>query len=306
MKVDLPSWSVRNPLGTIALFISLIYGVCALLLGASVSSLEPHNQTILVVFIALFPVLILGVFAWLVSAHHKKLYGPGDYRTDESFLQAAQSSSPEQVGSKLQEEIVEIEGTPAEFPQEGQLESDSPASGEQAGTAPSKPPSDVEETAKSAELRRANAHMVRRAYFAESLALQELQRKYDATVKRNVSFKTPSSTLRLDGIISTQRGELGVEITLLRSQSSIGARLRRTADYIRKVQDNIPSMRMLVVLMIDGGGLSPDRALSAARTVIGELPNVEFVVFDLIDLSRKYGLTIDGQPESETVTADNE
>ncbi|MFP9136464.1 hypothetical protein ACLI1C_04700 [Devosia sp. XGJD_8] len=297
MKVDLPSWSVRNPLGTIALFISLIYGVCALLLGASISSLEPQNQTILVLFIALFPVLILGVFAWLVSVHHKKLYGPGDYRTDESFLQAAQSSSPEQVGSKLQEEIaVEMDGALVELPPGGQPEINDPAVVEPSGAAPS--PSPAEEKSPSVEVRRTNADLVRRAYFAESLALQELQRKYDATIKRNVSFSTPSGSLRLDGIISTQSGELGVEITLLRSGMSINARLRKTADYIRRVQTLLPSMRMLVVLMTDDEGLSSDRALFAARTAMGELSNVEFVVFDLFDLSRKYGLTLDVQSET--------
>jgi hypothetical protein len=30
----------------------------------------------------------LGAFLWLVAKHHRKLYGPGDYRTDESFSNA--------------------------------------------------------------------------------------------------------------------------------------------------------------------------------------------------------------------------
>ena len=80
-EFKLPSWSARNPLGIIALFISLIYGMSAVLLGTSVKNLSSANQTILVYFIVVFPFVVLGVFGWLVSRHHTKLYGPADCRT---------------------------------------------------------------------------------------------------------------------------------------------------------------------------------------------------------------------------------
>jgi len=35
-----------------------------------------------------FPVVVLGVFSWLVSCHHKKLYAPSDYKNEEHFLEA--------------------------------------------------------------------------------------------------------------------------------------------------------------------------------------------------------------------------
>jgi hypothetical protein len=67
----LPSWSARNPLGIIALFISLIYGMSALLLGTSAKNLSLENQTKLVYFIVGFPFVVLSVFGWLVSRHHR-------------------------------------------------------------------------------------------------------------------------------------------------------------------------------------------------------------------------------------------
>ena len=77
----------RNPLGIIALFIVLIYGFAALLLNNTATTL-PSNQTyILALFLALFPVVVLMTFAWLVAYHHEKLYAPGDFKTDEAFLQ---------------------------------------------------------------------------------------------------------------------------------------------------------------------------------------------------------------------------
>ena len=79
----------RNPLGIIALFIVLIYGFAALTLGIN-SSLQATERLPLVWFLVLFPVVVLFTFGWLVSQHHEKLYAPGDYKTDEGFLQGMQ------------------------------------------------------------------------------------------------------------------------------------------------------------------------------------------------------------------------
>ncbi|MBI1905558.1 MAG: hypothetical protein HYS20_04845 [Rhodocyclales bacterium] len=61
----------RNPLGIIALFIVLIYGFASLVVGAS-SYLQPSERAPIIWFMVLFPVVVLGVFGWLVSEHHKK------------------------------------------------------------------------------------------------------------------------------------------------------------------------------------------------------------------------------------------
>jgi hypothetical protein len=75
----------RNPLGIIALFIVLIYAFAALTLGAT-SSLQSNERLPLVWFMVIFPIVVLATFAWLVSSHHEKLYGPGDYQSDDAFL----------------------------------------------------------------------------------------------------------------------------------------------------------------------------------------------------------------------------
>lgn len=76
----------RNPLGIIALFIVLIYGFACLVVGAS-SYLLPGERTPIIWFMVLFPVIVLGVFGWLVSEHHKKLYAPADFKNEEHFLE---------------------------------------------------------------------------------------------------------------------------------------------------------------------------------------------------------------------------
>ena len=78
----------KSPLGIIALFIVLIYGVAALVLGFTGNSLEPNQRWPLVWFLVLFPVIVLAVFTWLVSRHPTKLYSPADFRDETHFLQA--------------------------------------------------------------------------------------------------------------------------------------------------------------------------------------------------------------------------
>jgi hypothetical protein len=75
----------RNPLGIIALFIALVYGFAALV-TAFASSLRAEERLPLVWFLVLFPVLVLVVFAWLVSRHSARLYAPSDYKNEENFI----------------------------------------------------------------------------------------------------------------------------------------------------------------------------------------------------------------------------
>lgn len=75
----------RNPLGIIALFIVLVYGFAALVTGFA-SSLTAGERLPLIWFLTLFPVLVLAVFAWLVSQHGRKLYGPSDYKDEANYM----------------------------------------------------------------------------------------------------------------------------------------------------------------------------------------------------------------------------
>lgn len=81
----------RNPLGIIALFIVLIYGLASLVVGFS-SRLEGGDRLPLIWFLVVFPCLVLVIFAWLVSQHHTKLYAPSDYKGDEAFVEVSRAS----------------------------------------------------------------------------------------------------------------------------------------------------------------------------------------------------------------------
>jgi CheY-like chemotaxis protein len=75
----------RNPLGIIALFIVLVYGFASMVTTAG-SSLTLAERLPLVYFLVFFPVIVLIVFAWLVSCHHHKLFSPSDYKNEDNFV----------------------------------------------------------------------------------------------------------------------------------------------------------------------------------------------------------------------------
>lgn len=74
----------RGPLGIVALFLVLVYGIAALVFATK--TLPDAQNWVLVIFITVFPVLVFFTLAWLVAKHHHKLYPPTDYSKDESFL----------------------------------------------------------------------------------------------------------------------------------------------------------------------------------------------------------------------------
>jgi CheY-like chemotaxis protein len=84
---DVAQKLARNPLGIIALFIVLVYGFAALVTGFS-GSFTSGERLPLIYFMVIFPVLVLGVFGWLVSHHSGKLFAPGDFRDERNYVRA--------------------------------------------------------------------------------------------------------------------------------------------------------------------------------------------------------------------------
>ena len=76
---------VRNPLGIVALFIVLVYGFASLV-TVFAGSFTAAERLPLIYFLIIFPVLVLIVFAWLVSKHSGKLFAPSDFRDEENYV----------------------------------------------------------------------------------------------------------------------------------------------------------------------------------------------------------------------------
>jgi CheY-like chemotaxis protein len=91
VRVDLKNFSdtakslARNPLGIIALFIVLVYGLAALV-TAFAGTFTTTERLPLIYFLVSFPVLVLIVFSWLVSKHSGKLFAPSDFKDEDNYV----------------------------------------------------------------------------------------------------------------------------------------------------------------------------------------------------------------------------
>lgn len=83
--VDAAKGLARNPLGIIALFIVLVYGFASLV-TAFAGAFSHDERLPLIYFLVIFPVVVLGVFAWLVSTHSGKLFAPADFKNEENYV----------------------------------------------------------------------------------------------------------------------------------------------------------------------------------------------------------------------------
>lgn len=78
---------VKNPLGIIALFLSIIYATNCIVLSSKIEYFkEPYERIPLILFIVVFPFVMLWVFFKLVINHHHKLYAPGEYKDENNFI----------------------------------------------------------------------------------------------------------------------------------------------------------------------------------------------------------------------------
>ena len=97
-----------SPLGIVALFIVLIYGIVALVI-ATTSSFTANERLPLIYCMSIFPFAVLGVFGWLVSQHATNLYSPKDFKDENNYVQmqlavllgAAAGKDPSRSGGSL-------------------------------------------------------------------------------------------------------------------------------------------------------------------------------------------------------------
>jgi hypothetical protein len=79
----------KNPLGVIALFIVLIYGLASVVVIQG-NALDTFQRDVFVWFLVIYPVLVLATFAWLVSRHSTKLYAPRDFQDQAHWMEIQQ------------------------------------------------------------------------------------------------------------------------------------------------------------------------------------------------------------------------
>jgi len=100
-KLFEPKNLIRNPLGIIGLFLVLVEAIAAFVIVQS--TLSDTLNAILVLFLVLFPGVVLYVFYSLVTKHHEKLYSPSDYKDEANFVSTYNSATQQMEFVKEQE-----------------------------------------------------------------------------------------------------------------------------------------------------------------------------------------------------------
>lgn len=165
----------KNPLGIIALFISLIYGFACLVLGITGNSLEKNERFILIIFLVSFPIIILISFIILVTKHYRKLYSPSDFKDEKNYLETIDINYQK---SRLQNQVIESKLQIDTFP------------------------------SSSTTVNKIDKY--RDYLIVENLILRIVEKDYNLPLRRNVKFKKSESTF--DCIIESKDIFVGIEI----------------------------------------------------------------------------------------------
>ena len=252
----------RNPLGIIALFIVLVYGIAGLVLGVSSRYLEQIERQPLVWFLVLFPVLVLAVFYRLVTAHHIKLYAPHDFPDAEGFFRAL---TPGEQKERLEQEIRELESTPV-LP-----ESDKAVAVEMEGTG------------------LIRGLTPRHAWvLAEEFAFRELEREFGMPIQRQVAV---AGDYGVDGVF-LYRGRIGVVEIKFTRHLKLSNLVQRAADHLGRIADKLkPATFILAIVVEDLSSEQLEGELSKTKERLKSMDfPIELRVYDFGQPKKKYGV----------------
>lgn len=272
----------RNPLGIIALFVVLVYGIAGLVFSASAGSLTPEERFPLILFLAIFPVCILLTFAYLVSRHHTKLYSPRDFPQEDGFLRAIQLAPPSALKEKALDEAEEIQGS-VDKPHEDhpQQPKSTPASEPSSSQDERSPPKNAFISALKNPAGLASLYAI-----AEELVFRELERSHSSPVRRNVAL----GDSRFDGVVAADK-PIVIEVKMIHKGLPIA--LERV---LRRIDDSLsdyPDVRILLALVDRGDTSERFRAFVAAKVnqIASQMQHqllVQTYLFE--ELNAQYGL----------------
>jgi hypothetical protein len=194
----------RNPLGIVALFISLIYGFACLVLSTSLNNLQGDQERLpLIWFIIIFPIIILISFIYLVIYHHEKLYSPSDFKEDDAFIKILDNRK---VKEKRLLEVKELESAILKDDAVTTSKKDSNINTEsKEQDLISHPPTNETIEAKIESLEEIYSN-------CEKWAAQELSIKYNIIFKTGVTLLTGAGNIQMDAYASSSTKTFIAEI----------------------------------------------------------------------------------------------
>jgi len=291
----------RNPLGIIALFISLIYGFACLVLSTSIDNLHSSCERLpLIWFIIIFPVVILIAFILLVIFHHEKLYAPSDFKEDDSFIQTIDKKK---IKEKRLEEIKELKSSSpssADNQSEDELtkteEKEPETSGELTNMVNDIRSSEENESTKGeTQTDEAENQRLLEIYSnSEKWVAQELGLKYKLLFKPNVSIKSANfGTFQLDALGRDNKRVYVIETkywTADKSEKKLKLSIQQFLDKRQKLHHVLKrpgtEFKVIIAIVFDSLKTVNKNELTSFVTGISPTSSIEFFEYD--ELKRHY------------------
>lgn len=251
---------VKNPLTVIAVFA----GIAETSGTAILPFLEPSNQSVYIWFLMLFPIVLVVLFFWTLNNNHKVLYAPSDFIDENNFIDIIKTPSIKDTISKLKKDFDsnQIELQKERITDEKDLEK------------PSRDNYDLY----NLELN-------------ELLVLNEIERKINIDVQRNVFAQIGETRISFDGLAQTKDKLIGIEVKYLRNRDSytpswwenIDTRLTQLYQSLSNSQRNSFSLILAIV--------TNDDINKVKEFISNELPvlvfPLEIQVFSYQELEKK-------------------
>lgn len=162
---------IRNPLTVIAIFAAI-----AEISGTTVLPfIAPENQGTYILFLMLFPTLLVCLFFITLNFNHKVLYAPSDWKDESNFFRLFSKATPEEQEQKLKDEVTEE------------------ADAEEKETQSAPQPNAAAEEERRASISAANRERVARYSLAERLAVSRLSKQLSLSFRSGVRFHSATN-----------------------------------------------------------------------------------------------------------------
>jgi hypothetical protein len=273
----------KNPLGIIALFISLIYGFACIVLGVSLNNLTASCERLpLIWFIIIFPVVILCAFIYLVVNHHEKLYAPSDFRDDSAFIKAMDKNDVKNKIDKEVESLTEVLKVESKEKANSKVEAET--------TKPTKSPQEDQITNKIKPTEPIHFRLKN----AEIWAINEFSLQNNYSIKRNQRIVTHGGTtsFELDGMVNTNDSFLAIEVKYF-ADSPFNSNLKlKIQEYLRTVSKmrntSITRLKFIPVFLVVFDSLNDTIKKDFTDFVKLIDSEVQLEFYDYIELQEKY------------------
>lgn len=261
----------KNPLGIIALFISLIYGFACLVLSTSIKNLDSESERLpLIWFIILFPLIILAAFLYLVINHHKKLYAPSDFRDESNFIETTNDNRQKE---RIQEEVDTI----IEDEKDKKVDGSEDKNGNNSEVK-------IKENLKEQYL------------LAEDLALRAYELEKNISINRHSSYVSRDQKIfEFDGIgTSKSQNVYMIEVKYLTLKYLSTSVKNRIESFLKEINDNYENLRisnLIPVVIVVCKQSEIDEIEKSLQNISNSFKHrAEIKVYEMKKLKEKFGL----------------